>query len=346
MEVKEKQYRNSSIEILRIISMLLITSLHLIGFNTAFNYNEAKANNFFILLLFFIAHIGVSSFMFISGYYGIKPIFKSGFKLYFQTAFYFISLSLITYFIYHTGLKNIFWGLSPMAGPWWFIKGYFIIYLLSFFINEGIQKISQKTFLCILIVYSLFIYTTLFLSADYGSSLYILLYIYLLGRYMNLYKIQIKHPIIIFLLFIISQICATYLIIYLGKSNLYDFWHSNYNPFITLGSVSLFFIFFKYNFYNKIINSFSSKVLAVYLITEQSIEVRNYIINLFNLYFNFTSLSIILYAFFLLVICVIIDTIINVITEPIKLIIENFLSNIFNNIRVPKILKEKNIIQK
>ena len=341
METSRKQQRNSSIEILRIVSMLLITILHLVGFNSAFSYNEANKNNFFILLLFFLAHIGVSCFMFISGYYGIKPVFKTGFKLYFQTTFYFIILSLVTYFTYHTGLKNIFLGLSPMMGPWWFIKGYFIIYLLSFFMNEGIKKISQKTFLSILIVYSFFIYITLFLSADYGSSLYILLYIYLLGRYMNLYKIQIKHPIVLFLFFIISQIYATYLIIYLGKSNLYDFWHSNYNPFITLGSVSLFFIFLKYNFYNKIINSFSSKVLAVYLITEQSIEIRNYIINLFDSYFKFVPLSIILYAFLLMVICVIIDTIVNIITKPIKMIIENWSIKIFNNLKISKVYRIK-----
>ena len=79
MESVRKQPRNTSIELLRFAFMFLIVLLHVYAHGTEHDYQQIydwgkNMDTAFHLSLFSIGKIGVTGFMFISGYYEYIPI--------------------------------------------------------------------------------------------------------------------------------------------------------------------------------------------------------------------------------------------------------------------------------
>lgn len=151
--------RNSSVELLRIISMLLIIIFHFCG--RAYNLFSPElltnSNTELSKLLFHsMGQTGVPIFMFISGFYGIK--FKSNrlvdiliqcflYTIIFYSICSWIEPSLWSYRIF---ALNLF-GPSTL----WFIYCYLVIYVFSNPINEFLNNLSFQKFT---IIVALFLY--------------------------------------------------------------------------------------------------------------------------------------------------------------------------------------------
>lgn len=121
--------RNSSVEILRFTFMFLIVLLHVYAHGSGLDYEKiyhwgACSYNMSHLLIFSLGKIGVTGFMFISGYYGIRTSRHKIFDMILILLFYLILLTPIG-----NGNKLLLF-LHPFDG-WWFISAYLFIMFLA-----------------------------------------------------------------------------------------------------------------------------------------------------------------------------------------------------------------------
>lgn len=143
-----KRERNSGIEVLRIISMLLIIAYHFAVHglvNTGFFDNN---NNYVINAFAIGGKLGVSVFVLISGYFstGHKLNYRRLATLEFEVLFYSIGLYLVSLLtdleISRSDLKVLF---PVIFSEYWFITDYLILMLLSPFLNAAICNTEKKS---------------------------------------------------------------------------------------------------------------------------------------------------------------------------------------------------------
>lgn len=184
----DKKVRNSSIEVLRIIFMFFILSIHIYGHGSGLNYDwiyslGADWSTAWNLSLYSLGKIGVTGFIFISGYFGIKTSKRSLFLILSFPFFYALLLNL---YFGHYGFYDII-NLVFAFNGWWFVSCYVFLMLLAPFVEEGIKKVSERQLL--LSVAGMFIYTYVmrFLFKDNSHDIILLLTVYLGARYLRLY---------------------------------------------------------------------------------------------------------------------------------------------------------------
>lgn len=221
-----------------------------------------------------ISMLGVTGFMFISGYYGINFKLERLKSLWWQAAFYVLILGIALYFLSgrFLGFTLLFW-LPFGHGGWWYLISYVMIYILSPIINRGVEHLSKSEFKIVLILLFGFLYIDQFTSFNYGTDLSLLLFIYCLGRYIRKFNtppILQNHLTIV----IIVGSCFLFIIpVLLGlvnQSQLLVLFFSNYNPIVLLTSVSIVLVIVNKRLekVHPIIVSLLSNTLAIYLITD------------------------------------------------------------------------------
>lgn len=183
-----KKKRNSNIELLRLLCVVGIVSMHVFGLykkddlvmtgGTCTLFNNA------------ICNFGTSVFMLISGYYGLSFKKEKLFSLWNLTLFWSIVLIGVNDdFSAKYLAKSIF---PILTGKYWFITAYIIIYCLSSYIEELITRLSKRQFLQMLAILLFFFYVApTFLIFDIlhdsGKGVVNLFIIYLVGRYIALF---------------------------------------------------------------------------------------------------------------------------------------------------------------
>ncbi len=150
--------RNSSVELLRILSMLLIICSHFCvhgGFQTnemPFSFNKI------LLQAGVLGNLGVDIFVMISGYFLSQTDFKASriVKLMLQVSFYSISIFFIL-----AGLKIIPFSIKAsvaaifpvLFNQYWFATTYVILCCFSPFLNLFLNNLSKRTYLIFLGVF-------------------------------------------------------------------------------------------------------------------------------------------------------------------------------------------------
>lgn len=179
--------RNSNIELLRVICIVMIISMHVFGQHTG------SLNGWGILALSFnnaVCNLGVSIFMLISGFYGIK--FKSLKILTLWNISLFWSIALIVVDADYS-TKNIVRSIFPVfTGKYWFLTVYIVIACLAPYIDKMINQICKRQFLTLITVLGMFFvvapsFLMLEIMHDSGKGFMNMLLVYLIGRYMANY---------------------------------------------------------------------------------------------------------------------------------------------------------------
>lgn len=277
--------RNSNIELLRIISILLIIGHHF-SFYSGIEYQSLSINNFILLFLMFGGKVGANIFMIISGYFsvvGSKSNYKKIFKLWIQVLFYSVGIYLFLSItnIISFNFSDLFKSLFPITfDKYWFASCFIIIMIFSEYLNNFLVKMSKKDYrnfiiLCIILWSVLpFITTQKYLS----NNLIILTLMYAIGGYIKLHYDSNDNKRL--LMYLVSLIFFTYA----GTLGLY-FLHMNFNfdyhhifylynlnsPFVIGISIIIFILFINNKvFSNSIINMISSTVFGIYLIHDNS----------------------------------------------------------------------------
>ncbi len=279
--------RDSNIELARIVAMLMILALH--AFNNFF-WNDLSsqetAQNIIAILGEAFTSSAVGLFVFISGWYGIKPKVKSIVNIFFQVVFYGIVLFLIVSLVKGSaqwkGLKEAF----LLSDSLWFVKSYLLLYILSPVLNAFVEKADKRQFQIVILAFFLFqsIWGWLNYAEEfkYGLSVVFFLFMYLLARYLRLYPHRIMHKskyVYLGVYFISASLVAMLLFVkhYYGIIPLTEHMLMSYIcPFEVLCSVSLFLFFSKLQIKSKIINWISVSCFSVYLIHANTLVAPYY----------------------------------------------------------------------
>lgn len=178
--------RNSSVEFLRILFMLLIVIGHVYAHGSNLDYQciydfSGQINTFWHTSMFSLCKIGVTGFMFITGYYGIKFDFKKLVTLYFTALFYYVILSR------GGGIINM---IQPYS-LWWYLNSYCFIYILSPFIEFGFKAIDKKILRTIVLIIVFYNYIGKFLMGENSHDTELLLSIYIIARYIKCFSVDL-----------------------------------------------------------------------------------------------------------------------------------------------------------
>ena len=274
--------RKSGIELLRLVSMFLILSLHVnfLAFDrpSASDFGSFPATSFLRVFLESIAIVGVDVFVLISGWFGIRPKARRLASLLFQTTF-FCCLAYEVGLLF--GVRYSSWdvlGYLVFLGPQnWFLRSYLLLYAASPVLEAFVSTTSEKKFRLVLAVFFGFqtVYGWLFPGAEYfevfrnGYSPLSFVGLYLLARYIRVFRPRFacrSRCSDFFLYFLLSTITATTSMFQaLCQWPGIDFFAYN-SPLVVAASVFLFLFFAKWNFASQIVNSVAQSSLAVYLL--------------------------------------------------------------------------------
>lgn len=177
--------RNSSIELLRLFFMMGIVLSHIYSHGSMLNYEliysfGEECGTAYHLSLYSLGKMGVTGFMFISGYYGIKLSDKRLFHLIVTCALFYVLLMLVF------GGGSIIGILHPWDA-WWFVGTYLIVCFLSPIIEIAFQKLDRKILMVVLAFLLYIVYFIHFINGNNDHDLLLLLTIYLIARYIRFY---------------------------------------------------------------------------------------------------------------------------------------------------------------
>lgn len=295
--------RNSGLELLRIIAMLMIVAAHLSQRGNWEWGPSSSANHFLMDIIICLGQVGVAIFFSITGYflYSSKKLsYKRILKVLRPTWFYSIFF-LIFFFILSPSSFNLTWPLSsPIAhslfpivtNSYWFISAYVCLSLLLPYLKKWFDSLTDKELLSLLIIVGLiYIVPNIISYVFYDSSAMIFtipsaLFYCLAGYTIHrnqkiLSKVKTNRLFLIHVLGLVIYIFSS-ILIHVAKSNL-GYTNINNNILIDtmslpciLMSLPLVILFSRWNFVNKIINYFGSLTFGVYLI-HSNILVVDYV---------------------------------------------------------------------
>ncbi len=201
IESTAKYARNSNLELLRIISMLLIIGHHFVvnsGITEYYDFNSITPNMIFLQFWGMWGKTAINVFVLISGYFmctSVLTVKRFG-KIYLEAKFYKLVLFILLFMLdYQTlGLKSIF---KLLFGYWYgigngFTSSFLAFYLLIPFFNILIKNMNKKLHL-LLVALLVFMYTivgTFFMNNSIFSEPIWYGVLYFVAAYIRLYPAE------------------------------------------------------------------------------------------------------------------------------------------------------------
>ena len=300
-KIKYKNERNSSFEILRIISMFFIILSHIL-FHTkslpklsAANFKRIINNRYiFLRIISNYGQLGDIIFAMISGFFSIKRTifhYNKFIQIVAQVYFYHYLFLYISF-----KLQDIYKDIEPLQqkrGSYymplftslghWFAQQYLVLLIFMPYINTGLLSLSQQQYknLVILLIMCFSIIRPLLNCLGISTNLFSLIlflkmtFSYIIGGYLRICDIRRKLLIIIFgfLSFIMTIdleiLCDNFAIYY--NTYLWIIIQEEFSLGIcsiygVLSGIGFIILVKDINFYNKTINFISSSTFGIYLI--------------------------------------------------------------------------------
>ena len=154
--------RQTNIELLRIVAMLMIITLHFLGHGDVMgSFGEPSVAHAICEIIKGICMVAVNCFILISGYFLINAEFKWSkvVKLLLQIWFYSVILFVILAATgcIDVGFKDFIFALFPVStNADDFSTAYLLLYVLSPFLNKLILQLDQKQHITLLAILLLF----------------------------------------------------------------------------------------------------------------------------------------------------------------------------------------------
>ena len=255
----QRQVRESNIELLRIVLMLMIITYHLLVHGANVGRKSYTISNDFSIAYVFLKSflvIAVNCFVFISGYYRINFRIQTFLNIILQTAFFAIAITLA---VDALALQPISIGhyvkafVPTVSGTWWFITAYLALYLLSPLLNKAIDAFDKDQFLFILVGLTLINSIIGFsggaqhvVGVNRGLSLIGFIYIYLVAQFIRRYappeKLTKFAPVGYVAISLLLFLLAFFSITELGQRGV-PYIHSYNNPLVLAAAICFFFFF-------------------------------------------------------------------------------------------------------
>lgn len=324
--------RQSNIELLRIIAMLMILVLHANmmanGLPTCDEVRSDLLSSFFRFFFEVISIVGVNVFVLISGWFGMKCTKRGLGNILFQSTFCSI-VAIGIFFLQHHSLP--LWSLlvkeAYIGSSYWFVVSYLGLMIMSPLLNAFVEYSSKEVLGHFLVIFFLFqfVYGWLMLDVAHfinGNSILSFVGIYLLARYLRLYgRPQIDKSSLFF--FTGYALCSLIIVFFLLagvlsnnvliSQNIIDKVAIAYNsPFVIVGSVCLFLSFVHLDIgSHRWINWMAASAFSIYLIHCNIVLLPDYILLMSSAYEKFDGILCILALFVLMLAigaaCILID---------------------------------------
>lgn len=282
--MNSKTMRDSNIELLRLVLMLLIVTMHVFLYQLAIIGSPSAYLTNSFLACFCIA--AVNCYVFISGYYGIKVRLKSFLSFVLQTLFYSFAICFVASFTgdWKATSETVTKALFPLlSGKWWFATLYIVLYIISPLLNYSIDRLEKREFLIVLTGLLCFdcVAEILFGNSSlskHGYSIFHFITIYCLARYFAKYDIKIKYPVLYYVIPTVILAIIIFIGYYVFQSRIY--WNAFIynNPLIIIAAIGLFYTFKSISIKSSFINKIAPLAFGVYLIHNDKIVFEKIII--------------------------------------------------------------------
>jgi len=267
--------RFSNFELLRLFSIFLIQTMHIIG--PIHNHPDMSFMNIQIeSLVNIIGNTGVTCFVLLSGWFGIKRDIGKFFNLLIVSIVY----SMLTAACLSGGdIKSILmsaWGILCYKN--WFIGCYFVLMFIAPWLNESVDKGDRDSIRKLLatLIIAIGLIQTLTHAPNgsvvfwHGKCIAWIVTLYLTGRYLRRYhpdgpstataaKMMLTPMGFLFLFrFSVSLLPARF-------SGLRDYLSGDSSPLIMLEAIGIFYMFKSLNIKSGTINYMAKSVFPIYL---------------------------------------------------------------------------------
>lgn len=288
--MSEQKKRDTNLDLLRIVSMLLIIFLHSIDHSGVLEQAEgsSSAMYFYVRLTYALCQVCVNCYVMLSGYYLVHSKFRLQklVALWMETVFYSFILKLL---FMATGqdtvsiISLISCFFPILTGRYWFITIYVGMYLLFPFFNKLIHAMNRKEHallnICLFVLFSLWssIHPSIAgMNSGGGWGLAWFVVLYLVAAWFRLYYTPKHKPVILLgsfllipLLMAASQVVARAVGIGVLQSIVSNWFRYDSAP-VYLMTIALFTAFLNIRIKNdcvsKTICSVAPLTLGVYLI--------------------------------------------------------------------------------
>lgn len=288
--------RQSNIELLRIISMLMVLAVHVDGASLGLpapngDFASLSGHDIWRLAVESVAIIGVNCFTMISGYFGIRLRWRSALSFLFECLFYSVSI----YIFGCISFGKFSW--SDWIESWmvlshtdlWYVPAYFGLMLLSPIINAGLDALPRRLFTWTLILFAAFnIWCGWWWNGSFnptGYTIVQLILVYMISRYIRLHissEAIRRHWSLVIIVFIVSVAAIFASAVYLPSRQAFAY----NSPAVLLSTVSFFLIFLSFEITVPLINYMAKSAFAVYLIHKNPViwvnVMRPAVIHLWN----------------------------------------------------------------
>lgn len=279
--IAKLKVRESNIELLRIISMILVLVTHAcyvsLGPPTFSDISNSFSSSLIRVLCESFSDVCVNVFILISGWFGIKSRLDRFLSFIFQIYF----INIILYFIMRSGglmdpvdLKgwvNLFLG---GYGIYWFAKAYIILYIFAPVLNSFAEYCEKRqleyflvSFYTVQTILGFFFDTGGFYS---GYSPWSFMGLYLLARYMRLYPNKFTQfdksvdLMVYFFFSLLTAILSLSMTYWWGKVGTFLF--QNSSPLIIVSTVYFFLFFTKITLGSRFVAWVSASCFAAYIV--------------------------------------------------------------------------------
>lgn len=306
--------RESNFELLRIfciIGIVFMHSLPILG-------EELSVGNLVLLKLTnSMLNVGVTCFILISGYFGIRFSLEKLIRLDLMIIFYGVLYNIIKIVLgYDVLLGDWFSAFFPIISKkFWYLSCYFFMTILAEYVNLFVERLSQtqlkRALLILLFLFS--VLPTCFvlsLMEDSGKGLVQMIIVYWIGRYICLYDNRKYKRSKLLLLFFIN-VCITFALDYtatLVTAKMAGKFYRDCSIFIIISAVLLFQFFRTLTIQSRIINYISGSVLGVYVFSSAVQKVMDEFIALDEYAYDpMAFLLVTIYVVCVIVICFLVD---------------------------------------
>lgn len=271
--------RESSFELLRIVAQWMIVIYHLLYFFIYPMTGEIWCKAAWIPL-----HTGVILYVLISGYFGIHPSIRALARLLAIVFVYTVPLALFGSYVNNHDLKEELLGLFFVSRtPFWFVRTYLYLYLLSPIINKAFEDPKLTNYLLIVLVFICIYVGTIGNDPSLrgGKNILNFTFFYVIGHELRIRKGSWMQwaPSKVFTCYILINfivVVAWYLLREsLSGIIIWDLSYPYQSPLLLLNAVVLFVLFGHMKFESRTVNFIASSSFSVYLIHSHPVVKDN-----------------------------------------------------------------------
>lgn len=269
--------RQSNMELLRIVSMLMVLTVHADGASLGLpdlsgNLTAATSYDFWRLAVESLAIIGVNCFTMISGYFGIRLKWRGVASFLFQCLFYAVGIYVAVCVAFPTmfSLKELVDSCMVLTHTdLWYVPTYFGLMLLSPVLNAGLEALDRRQFSIVLAAFVLFnVWCGWWWEGSFnptGYTLVQLILVYMVGMFLRLHVDTAdlcRRRAVIVAGYVLSTVGVFVSSLYLepGMAFAYN------SPLVLASTVGLFMLFMTIDMRSRTINYVAKSAFAAYLI--------------------------------------------------------------------------------